>query len=195
MKRCVLETTELALLDYVWEQNVDFNSWRKLYPRQEEVPFDSKRKMMSTLHNIEGEMALLVKGAPDIVITRCSFYEKEGEIIPLSPEKEQEIKKMMEEMAEKALRVLAFAWRKMEEGIVPSPEEEKDLIFVGLIGMIDPPRPEAKLALEEARQAGITTVMVTGDNLSLPGNCRRAGDVFSSGPVVTGQELANYSRN
>lgn len=119
------DPTELALLDYVWEQNVDFNSWRKLYPRQEEVPFDSKRKMMSTLHNIEGEMALLVKGAPDIVITRCSFYEKEGEIIPLSPEKEQEIKKMMEEMAEKALRVLAFAWRKMEEGIVPSRKRKK----------------------------------------------------------------------
>ena len=188
------DPTELALLDYVWEQNVDFNSWRKLYPRQEEVPFDSKRKMMSTLHNIEGEMALLVKGAPDIVITRCSFYEKEGEIIPLSPEKEQEIKKMMEEMAEKALRVLAFAWRKMEEGIVPSPEEEKDLIFVGLIGMIDPPRPEAKLALEEARQAGITTVMVTGDNpLTARAIAEELGMFSPQGLVVTGQELANYS--
>ncbi|MFY9303790.1 MAG: calcium-translocating P-type ATPase, PMCA-type [Atribacterales bacterium] len=188
------DPTELALLDYVWEQNVDFNSWRKLYPRQEEVPFDSKRKMMSTLHNIEGEMALLVKGAPDIVITRCSFYEKEGEIIPLSPEKEQEIKKMMEEMAEKALRVLAFAWRKMEEGIVPSPEEEKDLIFVGLIGMIDPPRPEAKLALEEARQAGITTVMVTGDNpLTARAIAEELGMFSPQDLVVTGQELANYS--
>jgi len=188
------DPTELALLDYVKKQNIDFSPWRRAYPRRGEVPFDSKRKMMSTLHNIDGETVLLVKGAPDIVITRCSFYEKEGEIVPFSPEKEQEIRKAMEEMAQKALRVLAFAWRKMEEGITPSPEDEKDLIFVGLMGMIDPPRPEAKLALEEAKQAGITTVMVTGDNpLTARAIAEELGMFSPQDLVITGQELDSFS--
>lgn len=188
------DPTELALLDYVKKQNIDFSTWRELYPRQEEVPFDSNRKMMSTLHNMDGETVLLVKGAPDIVITRCSFYEREGEIVPLSPEKEQEIKKVMEEMAQKALRVLAFAWRKMEEGITPSPEDEKDLIFVGLMGMIDPPRPEARSALEEANKAGITTVMVTGDNpVTARAIAKELGMFSPQDLVVTGQELDSFS--
>ncbi|MDI3543278.1 MAG: P-type Ca2+ transporter type, partial [Candidatus Atribacteria bacterium] len=188
------DPTELALLDYVKKQNIDFYSWRKLYPRQGEVPFDSNRKMMSTLHNIDGETVLLVKGAPDIVITRCSFYEKEGEIVPFSPEKEQEVRKIMEEMAQKALRVLAFAWRKIEKEITPSPEEEKELIFVGLMGMIDPPRPEAKLALEEANKAGITTMMVTGDNpVTARAIAEELGMFSPQDLVVTGQELDNFS--
>ena len=150
--------------------------------------------MMSTLHSIDGETVLLVKGAPDIVITRCSFYEREGEIVPLSPEKEQEIKKAMEEMAQKALRVLAFAWRKMEEGITPSPEDEKDLIFVGLMGMIDPPRPEARSALEEANKAGITTVMVTGDNpVTARAIAEELGMFSPQDLVITGQELDSFS--
>ena len=188
------DPTELALLDYVKKQNIDFSPWRRAYPRRGEVPFDSNRKMMSTLHNIDGETVLLVKGAPDIVITRCSFYEREGEIVPLSPEKEQEIKKAMEEMAQKALRVLAFAWRKMEEGITPSPEDEKDLIFVGLMGMIDPPRPEARSALEEANKAGITTVMVTGDNpVTARAIAEELGMFSPQDLVITGQELDSFS--
>ncbi|HXL02215.1 MAG TPA: calcium-translocating P-type ATPase, SERCA-type [Candidatus Atribacteria bacterium] len=188
------DPTELALLDYVKKQGFDFSSWRKIYSRQGEVPFDSNRKMMSTLHNMDEETVLLVKGAPDIVITHCSFYEREGEIIPLSSEKEQEIRKVMEEMAGKALRVLAFAWREMEEGITPSPEEEKDLIFVGFMGMIDPPRPEARSALEEANKAGITTVMITGDNpLTARAIAEELGMFSPQNLVITGPELANFS--
>ncbi|MGC8777674.1 MAG: cation-translocating P-type ATPase, partial [Candidatus Caldatribacteriaceae bacterium] len=185
------DPTEIALLEYAERQGVSIEKWRALHPREGEIPFDSKRKMMSTWHTVDGKRELLVKGAPDVVLLRCASYLKEGRVFPLREEERQEIEKNLKEMAMRALRVLAFAFRPYE-GDEEDPERE--LIFVGLLGMMDPPRKEVKSALQEARKAGITTVMITGDNaLTASAIAQELGMFGPQDLVVTGTELEKWS--
>jgi Ca2+-transporting ATPase len=135
------------------------------YPRLAELPFDSDRKMMTTFHDIDGRFISYTKGAPDIMLARCKFYDDNGEIKPMTTEVLKRAEKANHDFACKAIRVLAFAYRVYDDKSFGGAgfDSEDNLVFLGLIGMIDPPRDEARDAIAVCREAGIRTVMITGD--------------------------------
>jgi len=178
------------------------NMWRDKsetnYPRVAEVPFDSVRKRMSTIHRRSGGHGYVafVKGAPDILLDLCTRVLRRGEEVPIDESVRERIVRANREMAQSALRILAVAYRNLDrlpEEVTPE-TIETELVFVGLVGMIDPARPEVAPAMETARQAGIRTVMVTGD---YPDTARAIADQIGllrpGGRVVTGVELNQMS--
>ena len=149
------EPTEAALV--AWANSLELNKTqlKETYPRCGEAPFDSGRKMMSTLHTSPSGVIQYTKGAPDVIIGRCTHYLENGQAVPMTEAYRAEILKNNKAMADKALRVLACAmrvWDKMPESTEPE-ELEQNLCFVGLTGMIDPVRPEVKAAIDECREA------------------------------------------
>jgi Ca2+-transporting ATPase len=169
------------------------------YPRVDEIPFDSTRKRMSTLHSDPGSsqgVKMFTKGAPDVMLELCSHVYEEGTAVPMTDAMRERIANVNRDMAQQALRVLAVAQRVFDRHPTDlSPEtHEKDMTFIGLVGMIDPARPEVKPAIERARHAGIKTVMVTGD---YPETARaiaiEIGLMGAEGKVVTGAELQQTS--
>ena len=165
--KAVGEATECALVTDAAKNGMPKGLLNDTYKRIGEAPFDSLRKMMTTVHeDKEGGYIQFTKGAPDCVLSCCSYYLLDGEVHELTPEVINRIKTSNKSMADRALRVLALGYRKYEN--VPedySPDAlEKDLIYVGLMGMIDPIRPEVKVAIGECRKAGIRPVMITGDH-------------------------------
>ncbi len=189
------DPTEIALLAYARDQGFPWREWRAMYPRQDEIPFDSQRKRMSTLHVVDGQYVLFTKGAPEVLLERCSFYEAQGgQILPLGEEERECIRQEQETMAREALRVLAFAFRVLPDGAI-SEEVERDLVFVGLLGMMDPPRKEVYGALQEAKRAGIATVMITGDSaLTAQAIARELGMLEPGDEILTGRELEHLSQ-
>lgn len=188
------DPTELALLEYARLQGFPWQELRRDHPRLDEIPFDSIRKRMSTLHMLDGQYMLFVKGAPEVLLERCSFYEAGGEIFPLGEGERERVCKQQESMAGRALRVLAFAFRVLPEGSLGE-DVERDLVFVGLMGMMDSPRKEAQEALSEAKQAGIETIMITGDGaLTAWAIARELGMSTSEDEILVGQELEHLSR-
>ncbi len=187
------DPTELALLDWAEAQGFSVAEVRGARHRLAELPFDSGRKRMSTLNDFGGRRRLLVKGAPDVLLGHCTSYERDGRAVPLSQAERRKAHEALEEMAGRALRCLAFAWKEMDASAV-GPEDEADLVCVGLVGMHDAPRPEAKAALREARAAGIRTIMVTGDNLlTAKAVADDLGMMEPGDEVLTGQDLQNVS--
>jgi len=188
------DPTELALVDLAAAEGVDVADLRRRHPRLWEVPFDSQRKRMSTLHDLQAGRRILVKGAPDVLLDLCTGYQAGGQVRPLGDAERARAHQALEEMAGQALRVLAFAWKDAGGAGRVSAADEKDLVFAGLVGMRDPPRPEARSALEEARQAGIQTLMITGDNLLTAKTI--AGELGMLRPgdeAITGRELEKIS--
>lgn len=166
-EKAVGEATECALVTDAAKNDMPSSTLRTQYQRVAEAPFDSLRKMMTTIHeNPEGGYIQFTKGAPDCVLSVCTKYIKDGAVLDLTPEVMNDIKEANKSMADRALRVLALGC--IKRGSVPSdvsPEAvEQELIFVGLCGMIDPIRPEVKIAIGECRKAGIRPVMITGDH-------------------------------
>ena len=165
--RIVGDPTEGALVTLSHKGGLEKKSLNQKYPRVKEIPFDSDRKMMTTFNQnfIEGKIVSFTKGAPDIIIKRCSKVFIEGEEVPMTDELRREILNTNSNFSKDALRVLAFAYRTYDNvpEIITSEEIEKDMIFVGLVGMIDPPRSEAMEAIKKCKQAGINTIMITGD--------------------------------
>lgn len=179
------EPTEAALVKYASEKGIKKAEVIKDYPRIGEAPFDSGRKMMSTVHHNKLNMDIsegdefisnlisksnyvqFTKGAPDVVLKNCTHILENGEIVNLDEEKKKKVNDVNLEMASKALRVLSLAIRLYDDkpNSFDSKDLEKDMVFVGLTGMIDPVRPEAKEAVHECRQAGIRPIMITGDQL------------------------------
>ncbi len=160
------EPTEAALV--VWANKLGFakNELKKQFPRSGEAPFDSGRKLMSTVHCMDGEYVQYTKGAPDVILGRCVSYIKDGKIVPMTEEYREEILKANKAMAGKALRVLACAKRVWNTEPTYEPEVlEQELCFVGLTGMIDPVRPEVKDAIAQCKDAGILAIMITGDHI------------------------------
>lgn len=165
--KAVGEATECALVTDAAKNGMPKGLLNDTYKRIGEAPFDSLRKMMTTVHeDKEGGYIQFTKGAPDCVLSCCSYYLLDGEVHELTPEVINRIKTSNKSMADRALRVLALGYRKYEN--VPedySPDAlENNLIYVGLMGMIDPIRPEVKVAIGECRKAGIRPVMITGDH-------------------------------
>ncbi len=160
------EPTEAALVVYAEREGQPHEAMKSAYPRIGEAPFDSMRKMMSTVHNKEGKIIQFTKGAPDEVLKKCVSIYRNGKEVPLTDEIRDEVNAANAAMASQALRVLAGACKFLdsEPSDYSAESLEHDLVFLGLMGMIDPIRPEVIPAIEECRVAGITPVMITGDH-------------------------------
>ena len=162
-----------------------------------ELPFDGVRKRMSVLLREGERFVLMTKGAPEVLLPRCETWRRDGRVEPLRHEDRRAILAAMEEMARQALRVLAVAYAEKPPGPVPPQLDEgweRGLVFVGLIGMIDPPRPEARAALRKAQQAGVRTVVITGDHRDTAAAiARELGIVRELSEVATGAELDQWS--
>ena len=184
------DPTEGALLVLARDNGIDPTALRSTYPRLAERPFDSDRKRMSTVHERDGEIVAAVKGAIDSLLPRCAFIMDENGPRPMTDEDRARALAVAQRLSDEALRVLAFATRALPG--VPGDEEdiERDLVLIGLVGMMDPPRPDVRQAVETCRTAGVRTVMITGDHASTARAIGRELDIFRPGDlVVTGAEL------
>jgi Ca2+-transporting ATPase len=186
------EPTEAALVEFAGKEGFLKHELQETMPRVDEAPFDSMRKMMSTVHKVEDSYIQFTKGAPDEVLRRCTHCFDNGQIVELTTEKRAEIMANNKAMADKALRVLAAAERHWDE--MPSnnsPEFlEQNLIFIGLTGMIDPVRPEVKDAINECRSAGIRPVMITGDHIDTAvAIAKELGIISDISEAITGAEM------
>ena len=186
------EPTECALVNFACSLGMKKQDLEAKMPRVDEAPFDSGRKMMSTIHNTEKGIIQFTKGGPDVVLARCSTYWENGQALPMTEEKRQAIMAENKAMADKALRVLAAAKRDWATPPVDnSPENlEQKLCFLGLTGMIDPVRPEVKAAIAECRSAGIRPVMITGDHKDTAvAIAKELGIITDASEAITGAEL------
>ena len=186
------EPTECALVNFAYSVGLHKAEMEKATPRVDEAPFDSGRKMMSTVHDLGGKFVQYTKGGPDVVLARCTTYWENGEAKPMTEEKRAEIMAANKAMADKALRVLAAAKRDWDAKPGDNTPEflEQELCFVGLTGMIDPVRPEVKAAIEECRAAGIRPVMITGDHKDTAvAIAKELGIITDASEAITGAEL------
>lgn len=189
------DPTETALIDLGFKIKFDVNNALKLQ-RVKEYPFDSDRKLMTTVNKVGDKYIAYTKGGIDELLAKCTRYELEGEIKNNLNEYRETITKYNIEMAQDALRVLAMAYKELDHE--PTDEEmkniENDLIFVGMVGMIDPPREEVKLAVEKCKTAGIKTVMITGDHkITAVAIAKALGILENENEAITGTELEEMS--
>lgn len=189
------EPTEVAITNFAIKNNLrKFELYEKM-PRINDIPFDSTRKMMTTIHKMGKKYRIITKGAPDVLIKKCTKCYNNGSISSIYS-KEESIKYQNNEMSEKALRVIAVAYRDADNLPVNITADaiENDLIFVGLIGMIDPPREGVKEAVRTCRKAGIKTVMITGDHLQTAKAIAKELGILRKGDfAVAGDELEKIS--
>ena len=186
------EPTECALVNFAYSVGLHKAQLETATPRVDEAPFDSGRKMMSTVHAVGGKFVQYTKGGPDVVLARCTKYLEDGVEKPMTEEKRAQIMAQNKAMADKALRVLAAAKRDWDEKPSDNTPEflERDLCFVGLTGMIDPVRPEVKAAIEQCRAAGIRPVMITGDHKDTAvAIAKELGIITDASEAITGAEL------
>ena len=183
------DPTETALCEYTLKNGFNKSKEEKLIPRLFELPFDSVRKMHTTVHQKNNSLIQYTKGAPDIVINRCSHIMIGGKVCELTQEKKNEIISINREMGNRALRVLGLSYKKLRTNN-PKNITEYDLIFVGLVGMIDPPRPEVKDAVKKCQKAGIRPIMITGDHKNTAfAIARDIGIAKNESEVLTGIEI------
>lgn len=190
------DPTEAALLALALRAGLKEEELGQTYPRVAELPFDSDRKLMSTIHACNGRYLLCVKGAPDELLLRCNRIKVEDEIRSMTEEEATKVQEANMHMASEALRVLAVAYKELDAvpDTLESSSLEKDLVFLGLVGMIDPPRQEALEAIARCKRAGIRPVMITGDHrITAYAIGRKLGIVQKDGEVVTGDELEQMS--
>jgi len=194
--RIIGDPTEGCLVVGAAKAGISLEELNKTKPRVQEIPFDSDRKRMTTFHPHEDGYIACIKGAPDVMLNLSNKILKDGKVLSITDDDRKQILEINHHMASQALRVLAFAF-KLESEIPkePNPHEvEKDMIFVGLIGMIDPARPEAKEAIRVCKQAGIRPVMITGDYKdTAEAIARELGMIDENSKVLTGTELDSLS--
>lgn len=188
------EATECALVNDANRNGMPKHELAEDLPRVDEAPFDSLRKMMTTLHRATGGQGFIqfTKGAPDEVLRRCTMVWQDGQAVPLTGKQREQILEENKEMADQALRVLAAAQRIYDERPASNtPEElEQDMTWIGMCGMIDPVRPEVKAAIEECRRAGIRPIMITGDHKDTATAIARDLGILNPGQsAITGAEL------
>lgn len=196
--RLLGDPTETALIQYALDQKIPVHQMLTDYQRLQEVPFDSERKLMSTVNRDGAQYFVAVKGAPDQLLKRVTKIEWNGQITAISAQQKEAILEANQKMAKNALRVLGLAYKNIDQ-LYDKPTTdnvEQDLVFAGLVGMIDPERPEAKKAIVEAHEAGIRTVMITGDfQVTAQAIAERLG-ILKPGQderVVTGAQLDEIS--
>ena len=184
------DPTEIALVNWGGMHQTDANSVRSQFPRLGELAFDSDRKLMSTLHRVNGKPMLLTKGAMDVLLARSNRLLTAKGVVPLTDEMRTAITRANEEFSENGLRVLAFACREMDAERELTLEDENDFTFVGLVSMIDPPREESKQAVADAKRGGIRTVMITGDHKVTATAIAKQIGIFEEGDIaLEGVEL------
>lgn len=190
------EPDEVALINYAATLGLKKDDLVAANPRVGEVPFDSGRKMMSTVHSSDGKFVQYTKGAPDEILKKCSKALVGGQVVEMSDEI---LKKAAEEntrMGNKALRVFAVAYKEYDAAptVYDSPTLENDMIFIGLTGMIDPVRPEVKDAIVECRSAGITPIMITGDHINTAkAIARELGILTDDSQAMMGSDIDKYT--
>ncbi len=190
------EPTEAALVAWAYKLGLPKYALKKEFARVNELPFDSNRKMMTTMHPINGAFVQYTKGAPDVVLDRCTYCLKDGKVVPMTAECKAEILQANKDMADGALRVLACAERTWKEipADMTSESVETEMCFTGLCGMIDPVRPEVKVAIEQCREAGIRPIMITGDHVDTAvAIAKELGILRGDAKALTGAQLNELS--
>lgn len=188
------DTTEGALLTAAVKMGMTKENYEKIYPLVKEIPFDADRRLMTVICRApEGSLVAFSKGAPEVILSSCSKIWDGSHAIPINKEMRKEILLKAEQMAKKAFRVIALAWKPLKDYAELSTEVEKDLIFCGLAGILDPPRPEVKKAIMACKSAGIKVIMISGDHpLTVQAVSKEIGlhgDTATG--LITGQELDN----
>ncbi len=188
------DPTDGAILAYAEENGYKRSELEKIHPRLLEIPLDSVRKRMTTVNDFNGTNYVLVKGAPEIVLDKCMWIEKDARAQKLAKQDREIILNDLKDMTGKALRVLALAYKKLtpsEQDLagVDKDKLEENLVFVGLVGMMDPPRQEAKDAVATCMKAGIRVVMITGDHEDTAAAIGKEIGILTGGQVLTGSEL------
>ncbi len=187
------DPTELALVTLAAKKTLDQKVQKQKFPRIDEFPFDSDRKLMSTVHKVEGKKQVYTKGAPDQLLKVCKYYLLDGEVKELDEKFAKVVELANQGMAHNALRVLGFAYKELGE-YDDIKNEEKDLIFTGLVGIIDPPREEVKEAIKVCHNAGIRVVMITGDHkITASAIGKELGILDENTKALSGEEIDKYS--
>ena len=190
------DPTEVALVNAALDKGFNKNDLLSVHPRVAEAPFDSIRKMMTTVHKYDSEFISYTKGAPDVLLSRCSQILTENGIRAITEDDKIQIREANKSMADKALRVLALGMRKFNTMPEDTSEQglEKDLIFIGLSGMIDPVRPEIKDAIKICKEAGIRPIMITGDHIDTAiAIAAELGIIKDKDEAITGAMLSELS--
>ena len=188
------DPTETALVTFAGNCGMDVEKTREIYARISEVPFDSDRKLMSTVHETEEGTIMLVKGAVDVLSQRMEQIRKNGEEKPMMDKDREDIAEMNQEFSRQGLRVLGFAYKKLEGKKGITAEDEDHLTFLGLISMMDPPREESKDAVAECIRAGIKPVMITGDHkVTAAAIAKRIGILKEESEACEGADIENMS--
>ena len=187
------DPTEIALLVFGDKLGVDRKNLNNTNKRVGELAFESDRKLMSTLSEKDGKLTVYTKGAIGKLVKICTRVLENGKAIPVTEEHRKKILDAAENMSAEALRTLAAAYRPVDS-VIDSSEMEKDLILLGVVGMIDPPRDEVKLSIEKAKGAGVTTIMITGDHKNTAFAIANYLDIAErKEQAITGEEIDNYS--
>ena len=188
------DPTETALINLSAHLGVPASRVRAVYPRLSEIPFDSDRKMMSTLHLLKDGYTMITKGAVDVLIERIKYVRKNNQIVPITAQDREDILAMNMEFSQNGLRVLAITYKKLTAEKSLDYDDENDLIFLGLISMMDPPRVESAPAVTECLQAGITPIMITGDHkITAAAIAKRIGILTDISQAVEGSEIDGLS--
>lgn len=188
------DPTEIALIQFSDKQNQPYQELREKYKREAELPFDSDRKMMSTVYTIDGKRLMLIKGGPDVMVDRASSILVDGEVIDLNEEWLKKLQDQNEGYSQQALRVLAFGYKEISEDHKITLDDEKDFVLIGLTAMMDPPRDAVYGSIEEAKKAGIKPVMITGDHKTTAQAIgKEIGLMNPDDLAVTGKELDKMS--
>ena len=195
-EQAIGEPTECALVEYAFRQGFNKSDLKQVLPRIGEAPFDSQRKMMSTVHQAANQFVQFTKGAPDEILKRCTSILDAGTVREITDADRERILQENKAFADKALRVLAAGYRSYSEkpGDFSPQALEQNLIFVGLVGMIDPVRPEVCASVQKCKQAGIEVVMITGDHIDTAvAIAKELGIVTDASQAIMGAELDKMS--
>ncbi len=188
------DPTETALINQGDKLGVPAEAVRTKYPRFSEVPFDSDRKLMSTLHTLKRGSTMVTKGAVDVLLGRVTMIQKNGKAEPITQQDIQDIEAQNQKFSKNGLRVLAFAYKDVPEGSTLTVEDEKDMTFLGLIAMMDPPREESKDAVAECIKAGIKPIMITGDHkVTAAAIAKRIGILKDESEACEGAVIENMT--
>ena len=188
------DPTETALVTFAGKYDMDAEEIRRRYVRISEVPFDSDRKLMSTVNETENGVLMIVKGAVDVLLQRMDYIHKNGQEVPITEEDKKDIAEMNQEFSRQGLRVLGFAYKKLENMREVTEEDEYHFTFLGLISMMDPPREESKTAVAECIRAGIKPVMITGDHkVTAAAIAKRIGILKEESEACEGADIENLS--
>ncbi len=187
------DPTEIAIVNLAAHRKIPVREIRNTSPRLFEIPFDSDRKLMSTIHNMEGELYMITKGAPDVILKRTSFIHTADGVRPIHQTDREDIRISNLEFSEQGLRVLAIAYKIVSQTKVAF-EDECEYVFLGLMAMMDPPRKESKMAVAECIEAGIRPIMITGDHkITASAIAEKIGILTEGKRAVEGAEIEDMT--